>query len=347
MGGQEIVSANNNLYKLTFWEKYGSIIKYIGKRILLIIPVLFTISLIIFTMVEFMPGDPINAFLNPEQLTGTVEEVAAKRAFWTEKLGLNDPFPVRFFRWWGQLLRGEFGYSIVKFQPVRNFIGEHIYNSFILNVFGFSLAFAIAIVVGIKSAVKKHSMFDNFFSVFSIVGISLPSFFMAMILIFAFAVRMQILPFNGMQDPLDIRPTWTYYVLPTTVITLASLASLLKYVRNAMLEVLKQDYIRTARSKGLAEKVVIYKHAFRNALIPVITLVGFWIPRLFGGSIIIEKIFIWPGIGLLMNDAYVQKDRSVLVIVLVFYALLTLIGNLFMDVGYSLADPRIREGGSK
>lgn len=335
------------LYKLSFWEKYGSMIRYIAKRILLIIPVLFIISLIIFSMIEFMPGDPLNAFLNPELLTGTIEEVAEKRAYWTEELGLNDPFPVRFVRWWGQLLKGDFGYSVVKYQPVKNFVGNHIYNSFVLNVFAFMLAFAIAIVVGIKSAVKKYSLFDNFFSVFSIVGISLPSFFMAMLLIFGFAVSLKILPFNGMLDPLGIRPTWSYYVLPVTVITLGSLASLIKYVRNAMLEVLKQDYIRTARAKGLAEKVVIYRHAFRNALIPVITLVGFWIPGLFGGSIIIEKIFVWPGIGLLMNQAYAQKDRSVLVIVLVFYALLTLLGNLFMDVGYSLADPRVREGGSK
>lgn len=341
------MNEDKNQYKLSFWEKYGSMFKYIGKRILLIIPVLFIISIIIFTMIEFMPGDPLNAFLNPENLTGTVEEVMVKRAYWTEKLGLNDPFPVRFVRWWGHLLKGEFGHSIVKNQAVNKFIGKHIYNSFVLNVYSFIFAFAIAIVVGIKSAVKKYSMFDNFVSVFSIIGISLPSFFMAMLLIFGFAVKLQLLPFNGMLDPLGIRPTWTYYVLPVAVITLGSLASLVKYVRNAMLEVLKQDYIRTARAKGLAEKVVIYKHAFRNALIPVITLVGFWIPGLFGGSIIIERIFVWPGIGNLMNQAYQFKDRSVLVIVLVFYALLTLLGNLFMDVGYSLADPRIREGGSK
>lgn len=333
--------------KPSFIEKYGTLIKYIIKRLLLIIPVILIISLIIFTLIEFMPGDPLNAFLNPEQLTGSAEEVLQKREFYAEMLGLNDPFMIRFFNWWGQLLKGELGYSVIKNKPVSDFIGMHFYNSFKVNIFGFILAFIIAIIVGIKSAVKKNSFYDKSWTVFSVAGISLPSFFMAMLLIFLFSIILRILPISGMLDPMGIRPTYQYYILPISVITLTSLAPLIKYVRNSMLEVLKQDYIRTARAKGLGEKVVIYRHAFRNALIPIITLLGLYIPALFGGSIIVENIFVWPGIGNLMRQAYDFKDRSVLIVALIFFAFLTLFGNLISDICYSIADPRIREGGKK
>ncbi|GKX29277.1 peptide ABC transporter permease [Vallitalea longa] len=333
--------------KPSFLEKYSPLIKYILKRLLLIIPVILIISFFIFSIVEFMPGDPLNAFLNPEQLTGTPEEIEQKRLFFTQKLGLNDPFIVRFFRWWKQLLSGEFGYSVIKNRPVKEFIGEHILNSFKANLLGFALAFVLSIVIGIKSAVKKNSIFDKFFTVFSIAGISLPRFFLAMLLIFLFSITLKWLPISGMTDPMGYRPDFQYYILPVLVITLAELAFLLKYVRNSMLEVLKQDYIRTARAKGLSEKVVIYRHAFRNALIPIVTLLGANIPLLFSGSIIVEKIFVWPGIGNLINDSYKFRDRSVLIVALIFFALLTLLGNLMQDVGYSLVDPRIREGGKK
>lgn len=313
----------------------------------MMVPVILIISLMIFTLLELMPGDPLNAFLNPEQLTGTAEEIMQKRDHLNEIMGLNDPFPVRFINWWGNMLRGEMGYSVIKNEPVANFIGVRFKNSFIVNMFGFIIAFVLAIIVGIKSAVKKNSLYDKTWTVFSISGISLPRFFLAILLIFIFSVKFRLLPITGMRDPLGIKPTWYYYVLPVTVIALGSLASLVKYVRNAMLEVLKQDYIRTARAKGLSEKVVIYRHAFRNALIPVVTLLGFYIPALFGGSIIVEKIFVWNGIGSLMKEAYDFKDRSVLAMTLVFFAILTLIGNLMQDVGYSLVDPRIREGGHK
>lgn len=342
------VGSQDSMYKKpSLYEKYGKLLKYIAKRLLLIIPVIFIISLIIFTMIEFMPGDPLNAFLNPEKLTGTAEEVIKKREFFIEKLGLNDPFIIRFGRWWGQLLRGELGYSVIKNRPVKEFIGRYFYNSFKVNIFSFVLAFSISIYIGIKSAVKKNSWFDKGWTLFSILGISLPHFFLAMLLIFIFAIILRLLPLSGMIDPMGIRPTYQYYILPILVVTLGSLAPLIKYVRNSMLEVLKQDYIRTARAKGLSEKVVIYRHAFRNALIPIVTLIGFWIPGLFGGSIIVENIFVWPGIGNLMRQAYDFKDRSVLIIALVFMALLTLIGNLMQDVGYSLVDPRVREGGKK
>ena len=159
-----------------------------------------------------------------------------------------------------------------------------------------------------------------------------------------FVIFMKILPFSGMSDPRGILPSWHYIILPVTVVVLTSLVGLIRYIRSAMIDILKSDYIRTARAKGLAEKVVIYRHAFQNALIPVVTLIGLYIPGLFGGSIIVEKIFAYPGMGLLMNYAYGFKDRAVLQTVLLFFGLLTLLGNIFIDVGYMVVDPRIREG---
>jgi peptide/nickel transport system permease protein len=147
-----------------------------------------------------------------------------------------------------------------------------------------------------------------------------------------------------MSDPKGIRPDWHYLVLPVTVIVMTSLASLVRYVRAAMIDVLQADYVRTARAKGLAEKVVIYRHAFQNALIPVVTLIGMWIHALFGGSIVVEKIFAYPGMGYLLNQAYSFKDRAVLQTALLFFGLLTLLGNIFIDIGYMAVDPRIREG---
>ncbi|QVK21819.1 ABC transporter permease [Mycoplasmatota bacterium] len=322
-------------------------LKYLVKRLLLMIPVIIIISLLIFFMIQNMPGNELNMFFNPEDPSLTELQKQMLTEYWTEKLGLNDPFFVKWGKWWLNMFQGDFGISITKQKPVADFVGEAIMNSFRLNISGFILAFLISIVVGVKSAVKRFSKFDNFWTVFSIIGISLPGFFMSILLVFAFSVNLGWTPISGMQDPMNETPAILYYILPVTVITLSSLASLIRYVRNAMLEVLKQDYIRTARSKGLKEKVVIYRHAFRNALIPVITLVGFYIPLLFGGSIVLERIFVWPGIGLLMNAAYTGRDRALMITMLIFYSFLTLLGNLFMDIGYALADPRVREGGER
>ena len=333
---------------LRFFNNAKPIVFYIVKRLFWMIPVLIIMSFVIFSVISAMPGDPVNMYINPEEMTNlTPEEIQGLRDMWAEKLGLNDPFFIRFAKWWGTILKGKFGISVIKNAEVSEFIGKYLFATFKLNIVGFIMAFILAIIIGITAAIKKNSFFDKFFTCFSIVGISIPGFFIAMLLLFGFSILLRIFPFNGMADPLGIRPTWMYYVLPITVIILTTLASLVRYVRNAMLEVLKQDYIRTARAKGLSEKIVLYRHAFRNALIPVITLMGFYITAVFGGSIIVEKIFVWPGIGYLLNNAYSFKDRAIITSVSLFFALLTLLGNLFMDVGYALADPRVRLGRKK
>ena len=222
-----------------------------------------------------------------------------------------------------------------------------------LNVVGFILAFGISIVVGIRSAVKKYGAFDNFWTVFSLGGVSMPSFFFALLLMFFIAVNVSWIPLNGMRTTIlnamgydslwqEIKDVAVHMILPVTVITLSSLASLTRYVRNAVIEVINQDYIRTARSKGLREKVVIYKHAFRNALLPIITLLGAYIPSLFGGAMILETVFLWPGIGNILFTSIMNRDYSVVMAANVFYALLMMMGNLLADVSYAIADPRIK-----
>ncbi len=319
---------------------------YIVRRLISLIPVLLIIAVIIFVLINAMPGDPVKAMLDPEKTaTMTIEERNAYVETMRSFLGYDKPAIQRFFLWLKDtIFKGEFGYSIRFNKPVNQIIGPHIARSFKINIIGFVIAFAISIPLGIKAAVKKNRFFDKVVTVFTIVGISLPSFFLALLLIMLFVVKLNVLPFSGMSDPRGVIPAWKYLVLPVTVIVLTSLASLTRYIRSAMIEVLKSDYIRTARAKGLREKVVIYRHAFQNALIPVVTLIGMWIPALFGGSIVVEQIFAFPGMGYLLNQAYNYKDRAVLQTALLFFGFLTLLGNIFIDVGYMIVDPRIREG---
>lgn len=323
-------------------------LKYIIKRLIGLIPVLLIITMILFAMIEIMPGDPVSAYLG----AGT-EVSAEQQAQIRELLGLDQPVYVRYGKWLGRTLTGDFGSSYKYKKPVSDVMGNFIWNSFLLNFLATILAFAIAIPVGIKSAVKKYGSFDNFWTVFSLTGVSMPSFFFALLLVFFIAIPVKWVPLNGMRDTLSLARGYSsmgaeildvlkHMMLPVTVGTIASLATLTRYVRNSVIEVINQDYIRTARSKGLAEKVVIYKHAFRNALLPLITLLGIWIPSLFAGSILLETVFVWPGIGRILYQSILDRDYSLLMAANVFYAVLRVSGNLAADVCYGMADPRVR-----
>jgi peptide/nickel transport system permease protein len=234
-------------------------------------------------------------------------------------------------------------------RPVSEVMPKFIMNSFVLNIFTYILAFLISIPIGVVCAVKQYSKTDNFWTIFSIIGISMPSFFFALLLIYIFAVKLNWFPINGMVTPgknavgfARFKDIMYHMALPAIVLTVGSMASLVRYTRTSMLEVINQDYIRTARAKGLREKVVIYKHAFRNALIPIVTIIGFSIPGLFSGAVILEKVFVWPGIGNVMMDSISARDYNLMMALNMFFALLTLLGNLLADIGYALVDPRIK-----
>ena len=317
-------------------------LKYIVKRLLHMIPVMLIISICIFGIIKLTPGDPVGANLNPKS---TAEQKAAER----HRLGLDKPIPEQYVRWLTRTVQGDFGESITYKKPVGAVIGTFIWNTFLLNILDFIIAFVISIPLGIMCATRKYSKFDNFWTVFSLVGISMPSFFFGLLLIYLFSVKLGWLPVSGMVEAGTKNTGIMYWgevlvhmILPGLVLITGSLAGLLRYTRNGMLEVLSQDYIRTARSKGLNEKVVVYKHAFRNALIPIVTLIGFYIPGLFSGAVILESIFRWPGLGLVMIESISARDYNLMMTMLIFLAFLTLLGNLFQDIGYALVDPRVK-----
>lgn len=324
-------------------------LRFIIRRLIGLIPVIIIISIILFSLVQLMPGDQVSAYLGVGSNVTPQQQQQIR-----EKLGLDKPWYVQYGKWLKRVvLEGDLGTSLKYRKPVADLMGEYIFNTFLINFVATVLAFAIAIPIGIKSAVKKYGAFDNFWTVFSLIGISMPSFFFALLLIFFIAIPFPVIPLNGMRTSLlsaigypsvaaEIRDILLHMILPVTVLTLTSLAGLIKYVRNSVIDVINQDYIRTARSKGLSEKVVIYKHAFRNALIPLVTLAGMYIPSLFAGAMILETVFLWPGIGNILYTSIVDRDYSVVIATNVFYSLLMVLGNLLSDVSYALVDPRVK-----
>ncbi|WP_416325486.1 ABC transporter permease [[Eubacterium] hominis] len=323
-------------------------LKYIVKRLLNLIPVIFVSSVLIFSVVQAMPGDPVTAYLG-----SGAKVTAEQREALREELGLNASAPEQYVRWVGRFVTGDLGQSLKLKQPVATVIGDYVWNTFYLNAISLIIALLVAIPVGIKQAVKKGGAFDNGMSVFSLLGISVPTFFFALVLIFFVALNIPGFPISGMRDATlsafgynnffqEIADIAVHSILPVIVLAFSTFATFVRYVRNSMIEVINQDYIRTARSKGLKEKVVIYKHAFRNALIPLVTLLGLYIPSLFSGAIILESVFIWPGLGKILIDAINARDNSLVMACLMFSAILMVIGNLLADIFYSLVDPRIK-----
>lgn len=320
-------------------------LKYILRRLIGMIPVMLVMSIILFGMMQLMPGNPLDAYvgLNSKMTPERKAQLAAN-------LGLDKSIPEQYVRWLKETVSGNFGESYKLKKPVVDIMGPAIWNSFLINISSMLIAFAISIPVGIKSAVKKHGLYDNTWTLISLVGISFPTFFMGLLLIYVFSIQLGWTPLSGMVSAaIQYNSVWDkvkdiawHIILPTIVLVITQIAQLTKYVRNAMLEVIQQDYIRTARAKGLNEKVVIYKHAFRNALIPIVTQIGLMIPALFSGAVILEKVFNWPGIGKIMYDGVMGQDIPLVLTSNMFFALLMLIGNLLSDIGYALVDPRVK-----
>lgn len=323
--------------------EWGILMKqYIVRRLLQMVPVLIGVSILLFTVFAMAPGDAIDSM--------GLERVSAERKAELRRMyGLEGPIHVRYINWVKKAVQFDFGNSIKHAQPVSQVINSFVWNSFMLSLTSFILSVLIAVPIGVMSATKQYSGFDKFFTVFALLGISVPSFFFGMVLIKIFAVDLKLFPVSGMITSgvkytgfAHVLDVLKHMFLPLIVLTLSSVASLMRYTRTSMLEVIRQDYIRTARSKGLKEKVVIYKHALRNGLIPVITILGMHLPALFGGAIITEQIFVWPGIGKVALEAIQARDYPLLMGFEMLLAILTLLGNLIADITYSLVDPRIR-----
>lgn len=314
-------------------------LKYSLKRILQAIPLVILVTIIAFFIINAAPGDPVNMFINPE--TATPMDVEAMRI----SLGLDKHIIIRYFIWLGNILQGDLGMSYQHSIPVLDLILERLPNTLILALLSTILSFLIAVPAGIISAIKKNSIWDYIFSVISFIGVSVPSFWLGLMLILLFSLKLGWLPSGGMRANFDefvLLDRIKHLVLPTLILGFGSAAGIMRYMRSSMLEVINQDYIRTARSKGLSEKIVIYKHALRNALLPIITMLAFIIPGLFSGAVITETIFSWPGIGRLAVEATFQRNYPIMMGSILVSSILIIIGSLLADIGYAIADPRIK-----
>lgn len=316
---------------------------YLIRRLLIMIPVFFGILLLLFIIANAAPGGPTSSIMDPNM-------TAELKAELNQKMGLDQPVLKRFFNWSLEALQGNFGYSTMYRKPVSEIIGTFLGKTINLSVFALIFAMLIGIPAGIISATKQYSAADYVMTVISLIGISIPSFFFGLILLKNFAIDRQVFPLFGIADATLRNPTqWQlitdrlyHLVLPTLVLGLGSAASFMRYSRSSMLEVIRQDYIRTARAKGLKERVVVYRHAFRNAVIPIITLLGFQIPSLISGAVVTESIFALPGIGKLQVDAVMKRDYPLFMGINALVALMTLVGALVADILYAMADPRIK-----
>lgn len=324
-------------------------LKYIIKRLVYMVFVFFIMSLMIFFLYNAIPGDPAMTQVAPlrDKLTAEQFETVYKNT--RQQMGLDDPVIIRYTKWIKSVVTLQFGDSIIYRKPVTEVIKVPMKNTIFLNLLVTLLALGITIPLGIYCAVKKFTKFDTTVQVMTIIGYSLPVFIFALIFIFVFSVKLQWLPVSGMNTPNFKGSQFAifldrvkYMVLPTLVLTIASLGGMTRYVRAAMIDSLRMDYIRTARAKGLKERVVIYSHAWRNALLPIITLIISWFIGIFSGSIITESIFALNGMGLVYLKALNGLDYNLAMGIQMFYIVLSLVGNLLIDLSYGIVDPRIR-----
>jgi peptide/nickel transport system permease protein len=325
---------------------------YVGRRLLQAIPLLFGILTLVFVLMQLAPGDPTAMYMQPGVAPEVLEQM---RRNW----GLDQPIHVQYLRWMKSFLSGEFGYSLTQHRPVATIIAERVPNTLILTGTSLVLIFVIGIAVGIVQAVRQYSALDNILTFTALFIYSMPSFWLGLVLILVLAYKVHQIPWwpEALRFPAsamtsvsyDMLGAWgklidrlRHLVLPSIALGVASAASVARYMRSSLLEVIRQDYIRTARAKGLPERTVILKHALRNALLPIITLLGLYIPFLFSGAVLVEHVFAWPGMGKTIVDAILQRDYPLVMATSFVFAVLVVLGNLLADVLYAVADPRIR-----
>lgn len=315
-------------------------LRYTLKRLAQMIALLLAISIIIFVLFAIMPGDfySSNMRLSPERL-------AQLRA----AAGLDKPIWQRYLIWLGNTLHGDLGYSMQYNEPVTHVMNTYMWNSFLVAVITLVLSWTLAVIIGVYSATHQYSLFDRIVTVLVFVSLSFPSFFIGLMMIKIFAVDLKILPTGGMFNTgsestgfARILEVAHHLIMPVGILTFLSTGSLTRYFRSGMIDVLRADFIRTARARGIKEHAIVFRHALRNALLPMITMLAFELPGLFSGAIITEQVFNWPGIGHVQLDSVTARDYQLMMTITLFLAALTILGNFLADIGYKLADPRIR-----
>ena len=317
--------------------------RFLARRLAQSLVVFAGLSVLLFTLLVLTPGDPVELLASslPDVQS---EDIARLRKYY----GLDDPVYIRYFKWARTVVKGDLGYSRTYGQPVSHLIRQRLGNTLQLLTGAFLIAFSVGVGIGVYSALHQYSFLDYVATLFSFAGLAMPVFWQGILFILLFAVWLPWFPAGGMITPgvssgaPMVLDRLHHLVLPTVVLATVGMASWVRYSRSSMLEVIRQDYVRTARAKGLADQIVTRKHAVRNALIPIITLVALAIPGILDGAVVTETVFSWPGMGLLLFQAVLGHDHAVAMAVLLFLAVATILANLMADVTYALVDPRIR-----
>ena len=317
-------------------------IKFIIQRLWTAIPVLFLVTIINFTIMNVAPGDPASAMINPAEIeTANPEYIKILR----QDAGLDDPIPVRYIKWLRNLMRGNLGYSLVFKSSIAETIVERLPRTLQLSVTALLISMTLGVVFGVVAALRQYSKLDYAFTAFAFAGISIPAFFAALFGLYVFALKLQWVPSYGVSsyNPSNVLLDRLHHmILPAAILSIEGIAGWLRLTRTTMLEVMHQEYILTARAKGLNERVVIIKHALRSTLIPLVTSVGLHLPGLLGGSVLIETVFAWPGMGLLGITAIYQRDYPVLMATNLMFAIMIMAANILTDIMYAVVDPRVR-----
>lgn len=318
-------------------------IRFVIRRILVSIPLIWALATLTFFLVRLAPGDPLAMYYNPEIDPSVMETVRAR-------LGLDQPLHVQYVKWIASLARGELGVSFTHHRPVVEILRETIPNTLVLTIWALLLDLIVGVVIGVISAIRQYSWVDNTITVGALFIYSMPGFWLGLMLIILFSLKLGWLPASQMES-VDAEYMTAFgrqvdrarhLILPVFVLGIASAASVARYMRGSLLEVIRQDYIRTARAKGLPERAVIFKHALLNAMIPIITLLGLYLPFLLSGAVVTETIFAWPGMGRLTIGAIFARDYPVVMAANLLAGVMVVGGNLLADVLYGIVDPRIR-----
>lgn len=313
---------------------------YIVRRLLIAIPILLGITILVFLFLALAPGDPVSAFIRPE--LGNNEEMRKQIIL---RYGLDQPLPIRYLRWLAEALQGNFGYKATGGLPVLPTISRGLLASASLMSAALLFGIFVGIPLGVISALRQYSKLDFGLTAVAFLGVSTPSFMLGLGGLYLFGLQFRIFPIGGMQDPkvpFNLPDFFAHLALPALILGIGYVAILMRYTRSAMLEVIGTLYVTTAESKGLTRRRVVIQHAFRNALIPILTVIGLSLPDMVGGAVITETVFSWPGIGLMMVEGVQQRDYPMIMGVSLFVGVAVLAANLLTDIMYAAADPRIR-----
>jgi ABC-type dipeptide/oligopeptide/nickel transport system permease component len=310
--------------------------RYLARRLMLLVPTLLLASVLIFAIIALAPGDPARMMLGTQ---ATPEEIAVER----ERLGLNEPIPVRYAIWLTDIAQLNLGVSQSNRRPVASLISDALPNTLRLALISLGVAMLIGFPLGIVAALNANRRIDAVVTAINSLGLAMPAFWFGLLLILFFSVELKWLPASGIGE--SNRPLYErlhYLIMPVATIALSNLSVFSRYVRSAMIDVLSADYVRTARAKGLAENVVVVRHALRNAMIPVVTIVGIQFGRLLGGAVVTESVFAYPGIGRLVINSIQNRDYPVVQATLMLVVLIFLITNIIVDASYAYLDPRVK-----